>query len=43
MLASPFTNDAAIYFSGYDANKAPAHNTVWIARAGIGAALAASP
>ena len=27
-----FANDAAICFGGYDANKAPAHNTVWIAR-----------
>src|SRR4029077_16404702 len=25
-------NDAAICFGSYDANKAPAHNTVWIAR-----------
>ncbi|HVH82409.1 MAG TPA: hypothetical protein VM782_23640 [Stellaceae bacterium] len=34
---SPFANDAAVYFGGYDANKAPAHNTAWIARAPIAA------
>lgn len=40
---SPFANDAAVYLGGYDANKAPAHDTAWIARASLGAALAASP
>ena len=39
MVASPFPNDAAIYFGGYDACKAPAHNTAWAARATIAAAL----
>jgi hypothetical protein len=35
---SPFPkDDAAVYFGGYDANKAPAHNTAWIVR-GTGAA-----
>ena len=42
--ASPFPGDgAAIYFAGYDANKAAAHNTAWIARATLGAVLGASP
>jgi hypothetical protein len=36
---SPFGGDAAIYFGGYDANKAPAHNTAWIARADLATAL----
>jgi hypothetical protein len=41
---SPFPSDAdAIYFGGYDANKAPAHNTAWVARATLAAALRASP
>ena len=41
---SPFPNDAdAIYLGGYDANKAPAHNTAWVARANLAAALRASP
>jgi hypothetical protein len=35
---SPFAGDAAIYFGGYDANKAPAHNTAWVARADLAAA-----
>ena len=31
--ASPFpTEEDAVYFGGYDANKAPAHNTAWIIR-----------
>jgi hypothetical protein len=31
---SPFPGDAnALYFAGYDANKAPAHNTAWAIRA----------
>jgi hypothetical protein len=42
--ASPFAGDAdGIYFGGYDANKAPAHNTAWVARASLAAALRASP
>ncbi len=41
--ASPFPNDGStIYFAGYDANKAPAHNTAWIFRASLAAALGAS-
>ena len=39
-LASPFPGDSdAVYFAGYDAIKAPAHNTAWIARATLPAAL----
>jgi hypothetical protein len=38
--ASPFDGDeAAVYFAGYDANKAPAHNTAWIVRAAASDAL----
>jgi poly(A) polymerase len=34
IAASPFAGDGnALYFAGYDANKAPAHNTAWIMRA----------
>jgi hypothetical protein len=34
---SPFAGEgAALYFAGFDANKAPAHDTAWIARAGPG-------
>jgi hypothetical protein len=41
--ASPFPGEGdAIYFAGYDANKAPAHNTAWIARAVASAALSPS-
>lgn len=37
---SPFPGDSdAIYFAGYDANKAPAHNTAWIVRTTVAAAL----
>jgi hypothetical protein len=37
---SPFVEDRdAVYFGGYDANKAPAHNTAWIIRSTIGAAI----
>jgi len=33
---SPFPADrGAAYFAGFDANKAPAHNTAWIARANL--------
>jgi hypothetical protein len=40
---SPFTDDGdAIYFAGYDANKAPTHNTAWVARATLAAALGGS-
>jgi hypothetical protein len=42
-VASPFQGDAgAIYFAGYDAIKAPAHNTAWIARASLSATLGPS-
>jgi hypothetical protein len=35
---SPFAGEhGAAYFAGYDANKAPAHNTAWIARAHLDA------
>src|SRR5215831_3404252 len=41
---SPFPNDGGtLYFGGYDANKATAHNTAWIFRAGPAAALGAAP
>jgi hypothetical protein len=43
ILASPLANEAAIYFAGYDANKAPIHDTAWIARAGVAAALGRGP
>ncbi len=39
IAASPFAGDAAVYFGGYDANKAPAHNTAWVARASLATAL----
>jgi hypothetical protein len=40
---SPFSGDGdAVYFAGYDANKAPAHNTAWIARAVLSTALGPS-
>jgi hypothetical protein len=40
ILASPFPGDGgAIYFAGYDANKSPAHNTAWVARAELSTAL----
>ena len=40
---SPFPNDAStLYFAGYDANKAPAHNTAWIFRANLATVLGAS-
>jgi len=42
--ASPFIGDRdAIYFAGYDANKAPAHNTAWIARGTLDAVLHTPP
>jgi hypothetical protein len=37
---SPFPNDGSVlYFAGYDANKAPAHNTGWIFRTSLAAAF----
>jgi hypothetical protein len=43
ILASPFPGDGdAVYFAGYDTNKAPAHNTAWIARAASSLALGPS-
>jgi hypothetical protein len=44
IAASPFPGDAAgLYFGGYDANKAPAHDTAWIVRADAATALDAPP
>jgi len=41
---SPFAGEGeTVYFAGYDANKAPAHNTAWAARATLAAALGGSP
>jgi hypothetical protein len=41
---SPFAGEGeTIYLAGYDANKAPAHNTAWVARATLAAALGGSP
>jgi hypothetical protein len=38
--ASPFAQEKdALYFAGYDANKVPAHNTAWIFRSTIAAAI----
>jgi hypothetical protein len=38
--ASPFPQEnEALYFAGYDANKVPAHNTAWIVRSTIAAAI----
>ena len=43
IASSPFPNDGGtLYFAGYDANKAPAHNTGWIFHAGLAAALGAA-
>jgi len=37
---SPFPSDNdALYFAGYDANKVPAHDTAWIFRSTIAAAI----
>ena len=34
IVRSPFSRDGdVLYFAGYDANKAPAHNTAWVVRA----------
>jgi hypothetical protein len=41
---SPFPEKGpAVYFAGYDANKAPAHNTAWILRASTTALLGTQP
>ena len=38
--ASPFPQEKdALYFAGYDANKVPAHDTAWIFRSTIAAAI----
>jgi len=38
--ASPFPQERdALYFAGYDANKAPAHNTAWIFRSTLAAVI----
>jgi hypothetical protein len=40
---TPFSNDGStLYFGGYDANKAPAHNTAWIFCASLAAVFGAS-
>jgi hypothetical protein len=40
IVASPFPGDNdAIYFAGFDANKAPAHNTAWVVPSTIEAAI----
>jgi hypothetical protein len=40
IASSPFPNNGGtLYFAGYDANKAPAHNTGWIFRASLATAL----
>jgi hypothetical protein len=42
-IASPFPGEGdVVYFAGYDAIKAPAHNTAWIARAGLSTVLGPS-
>jgi hypothetical protein len=42
--ASPFAEDKdAVYFAGYDANKAPAHDTAWIYRSSLAVAIGAAP
>jgi hypothetical protein len=38
MPASPFADDAAIYFGGYDASEAPARDTARIVHATVAAA-----
>jgi len=43
IASSPFPDDeSTLYFAGYDANKALAHNTAWIFRASIVTAIGAS-
>jgi hypothetical protein len=40
IVASPFPADSnAIYFAGFDANKSPVHNTAWVVRSTIKAAI----
>ena len=40
---SPFPQERdALYLAGYDANKVPAHDTAWIMRSSIGAAIGAA-
>ena len=40
---SPFPQERdALYFAGYDANKVPAHDTAWIMRSTIAAAISAA-
>ena len=44
IAVSPFPNESgAIYLGGFDANKAPAHNTAWIARGTLADALGGAP
>jgi len=44
IVASPFSSEGStVYMAGYDANKSAAHNTAWIARASVFAALGLSP
>jgi hypothetical protein len=43
IVASPFPADGdAIYFAGFDANKAPTHNTAWVVRSTLEAAIGGS-
>jgi hypothetical protein len=43
IASSPFPNDErTVYVAGYDANKAPAHNTGWIFRASLATTLGPS-
>jgi hypothetical protein len=40
IAVSPFPGDGkAVYFGGYDANTSSAHNTAWIVRASLEAAI----
>ena len=40
---SPFARgDDAVYFAGYDANKVPAHDTAWVFRSTVAAAIGAA-
>ena len=41
--ASPFPQEKdALYFAGYNANKVPAHDTAWVVRSTIAAAIGAA-
>jgi hypothetical protein len=43
IAVSPFPSDKdGVYFAGFDANKSPAHNTAWIVRSTIEAAIGGS-